>query len=91
MSANGIATSSVDYGAPAIRPDIQCAQVDLEGLGTNRFVEPIPMNPREEEAKAFIALFNNLDSIPISDLLPFTADLPVLLLLRQQNRWHSAS
>lgn len=79
MSANGIATSSVDYGGPAIRPDIQCAQVDLEGLGTNRFVEPIPMNPREEEAKAFIALFNNLEPIPISDLLPFTAELPALL------------
>ena len=79
MSARGFATSFVDLGAPAIRPDIQSAEPQPEELGTDRFVERIPINPRAEEAKAFIARFNNLEPIPISELLPFNAELPPLL------------
>ena len=79
MSANRISTSFVDDGAPAIGTEIQSATPHAEELGTRTFVELIPLNPREEETKAFISHFNTLEPIPIIDLLPFTAEWPTLL------------
>ncbi|MEO6754596.1 MAG: AraC family transcriptional regulator [Chthoniobacteraceae bacterium] len=79
MFADRSAASSVEHNAPSIASEFQTVEVQPEDVGVEGCSAPNPVNPRAEESRTLIEKFKNLELIPITELLPFPADLPVLL------------
>lgn len=84
--ADGCATPSLDFVVPIEESEIQSPELEnpnaeecADQSAEARHPQPQPFNPREEESKALVTKFINLESIPVAELLPFPADLPVLL------------
>ena len=86
--AAGYATPSIDLVVPIEEPKIHSSESIPENPHAQacagqpaeaQHSHPQPVDSREEKAQTLIARFKNLESIPITELLPFPADLPVLL------------
>ncbi len=84
--ADGCAAPSLDLVVPIEESEIQSpkpenpnAEQCADQIAGARHQQPLPLNPREEESQTLVTKFMNLESISVADLLPFPADLPVLL------------